>query len=86
MFTLFIYYTLRSLLVADSFRENGQKRHQKLDNDWNDVLICTCLCLVYTTIFTFVFIICQELYITSTESTTEFPMVAICNIGLNHLV
>jgi len=26
------------------------------------------------------------MYITSTKSTTEFQMVAICNIGLNNLV
>ena len=80
MFTLFIYYTLGSLLVHDSYRGNGYKRYQKIDNDWNDVSISTCLFIVCTTIFAFVFIICQELYITSTESTAEFPMVVICTI------
>ena len=86
MFTLLIYYTLSSLLIPHSSGENGQKRYQKIDNDWNDVSISTCLFIVCTTLFAFDFIICQELYITSTESTTEFQMVAICNKGLNHLV
>ena len=78
-------YNTNTILLY-STRTNGQKRHHKIDNDWNDVSISTCLFIVCTTIFAFVFIICQELYIVSTESTTEFQMVAICNIGLNNLV
>jgi len=70
-------YNTNTILLY-STRTNGQKRHHKIDNDWNDVSISTCLFIVCTTIFAFVFIICQELYIVSTESTTEFQMVAIC--------